>query len=192
MTSSFIKQYIDSYCGDYDIIVLKGFSPSIISELGSYYSLLDSYIIEDDKISLDKINESQLMLSIIGNNDEKKAVCTCESLIKMCTQITGLDILQKKICVLENNFYKLYPNPTSTDIPDFDSEDFMDTEGQTNIYCAFYSYCICEKGEQRIQYIDNYSMCNTCVTIKKLAEPFPINITDTITYSDTVHLRHFS
>ena len=85
----------------------------------------------------------------------------------------GNALSSHKSVLSRNNFYKLYPNPTSTDIPDFDSEDFMDTEGQTNIYCAFYSYCICEKGEQRIQYIDNYSMCNTCVTIKKLAELFP-------------------
>lgn len=188
MTSSFIKQYIDNYCDCYDVIVLKGFSPGIISELGEEYSLLDHYIIEDGKISLEQINENQLMLSIIGYNDEKKAICTCESLIKMCTQITGLDILRKKICVLDNNFFELYPNPTNTDIPDFDSEDFMDTDGMTNIYSAFYSFCVCENGEQRVQYIDNYSMCNTCLTVKKLAEPYHINISDSLSSTENIRL----
>lgn len=188
MTSIFIKQLIDSSCQDYDIIVLKGFSPNIILELGAEFSFLDDYVIENGKIELDKINESGLMLSIISYNSSRKAICTCESLIKMCTQITGLDIIQKKICVLDNNMLELYPNPTTTDIPDFDSEDFMDTDNDTSLYSVFYSFCICEGDEQMVQYIDNYSMCNTCVTIKKLAEPYPVAITNSIHSSHNLRL----
>lgn len=180
MTSEFIKNIIDNECQEYDIVVLKGFSPSIIIELARDFSVLDGYVIENGKIVLENINENRFMLSIISYNDQKKAVCTCESLIKMCTQIAGLDILQKKICVLDNNMLELYPNPTTTNIPDFDSDDFMDTDDETSLYSAFYSFCVCDDNEQRIQYIDNYSMSNNCVTIKKLAEPLPFELSDTI------------
>lgn len=190
MTSAFIKDLINNTCNDYDIIVLKGFSPRLISELGEDFCLIDDYVIENGMIELGKINANRFMLSILGFNSSSKAICTCESLIKMCTQITGLDILQKRICVLDNNMLELYPNPTSSDIPDFDSEDFMDTDNDTALYSAFYSFCICENNEQRVQYIDNYSMSNSCVTIKKLAEPYHVSISNTIHSSE--HLKLIS
>lgn len=184
MTSEFIKNIINNECQEYDLIVLKGFSPSIIVELARDFTILDGDVIENDKIVLEKINENRFMLSIISYNAHKKALCTCESLIKMCTQIAGLDILQKKICVLDNNMLELYPNPTTTNIPDFDSDDFMNTDGETALYCAFYSFCVCDDNEQRIQYIDNYSMSNNCVTIKKLVEPLPFELSDAIRATD--------
>lgn len=180
MTSEFIKHIIEHECQQYDLVVMKGFSPTILNELATDFSMLDDYIIEGERIVLENINESRFMLSILSYNEPRKAICSCESLIKMCTQIAGLDILQKKICVLENNMFELYPNPTTTDIPDFDSDDFMDTDGETALYCAFYSFCINENDTQRVQYIDNFSMANTCVTIKKLAEPLPFHLSGTI------------
>lgn len=186
MTSDFIKHIIENECQQYDLVVLKGFSPIILNELANDFSMLDDYILENGRIVLENINESRFMLSILSYSASKKAICSCESLIKMCTQIAGLDILQKKICVLENNMLELYPNPTTTDIPDFDSDDFMDTDGETALYCAFYSFCINEDEMQRVQYIDNYSMSNTCVTIKKLAEPLAYELSGTIhSSSDT-------
>ena len=121
MTSLFIKQIIEDSCQDYDIIVLKGFSPILITELGEHLLLLDNYIFENGKIVLDRINANSLMLSILNCNSHQKAICTCESLIMMCTQIANLNILNKRICVIDNNFFELYPNPTTSDIPDFDS-----------------------------------------------------------------------
>lgn len=180
MTSDFIKSIIENDCHDYDVIVLKGFSPDLIIELGKDFALLDDYIFVNEKIVLENVNESRLMMSIISYNSSKKAICTCESLVKMCTQVAGLDILNKQFCVLDNNLLELYPNPTNTSIPDFDSEDFMDTESDTELYSAFYSFCICENNEQRIQYIDNYSMSNKCVTIKPLAPICPYTISDNI------------
>lgn len=172
MTAEFIKNFIDVECQDFDLIVLKGFSPNLIVELGKTFDLLDGYAIVDDKIVLENINETQLMLSIICHTSSVKALCTCESLIKMCTQITGLGILQKKICVLDNNMLELYPNPSNADIPDFDSESFMDTDNDSALYSLFYSFCICENGEQRVQYIYNYvDSDSSCVTIKRLIEP---------------------
>lgn len=185
MTSKFLKNVIDNECKDYDIVVLKGFEPSLIVELGEHFSLLDDYVIVNNKIELANINGNRLMLSFISQNNGNINICTCESFIKMCTQITGLDILQKKFCVLDNNMLELYPNPSSTDIPDFDSDDFMDTENDSSIYSAFYSFCICENGRQKVQYIDNYSMSNTCVTIKKIAEPLPYELSSSFDIIDS-------
>ena len=163
MTIDFIKDKISNECQEYDIVVLKGFSPDLIEELGHYYSLLDDYVIENGKVILENINENRLMLSVISANSGKLSICTIESFIKLCTQITGLGVLQKKICVLDNNMLDLYPNPSNADIPDFDSADFEDTEGETSLYSAFYSFCINEDSVQRVQYIDNYSDSNSCV-----------------------------
>jgi len=173
MTTDFIKHKINSDCQGYDIIVLKGFSPEIIAELGSDYSLLDDYVIENGKIVLENINENKLMMSIITSSGSYLSICTIESFIKMCIHIPGLDILGKKICVLDNNMLNLYPNPTNTNIPDFDSSDFEDTDGETALYCAFYSFGINEDGVQRVQYIDNYSSSSSCVDIVKLIPAIP-------------------
>lgn len=186
MTSEFIKHIINNDCQDYDLVVLKGFSPELIMSLSKDFSLLDDYVIQGGRIVLENVNESRLMLAIISYNGEKKTICTCESLIKMCTQIAGLDILQKNICVLDNNMLELYPNPTTTEIPDFDSDDFMDTDSDTALYSAFYSFCICDDDTQMVQYIDNYSMSNSCVTIKNLAEPVECMVNDTI-HDATTH-----
>ncbi len=173
MTKEFIKNKIENECQIHDIIVLKGFSPSLIEELGRDYLLLDDYVIENGKIILENINENRLMISILSSDRTKKSICTIESFIKMCMHITGLSVLGKNICVIDNNMLELYPNPSNADIPDFDSKDFEDTEGETTLYSAFYSFCINEDGVQRVQYIDNYSDSNTCVEVKDLIDPVP-------------------
>ena len=191
MTSQFLKDTINRDCQEYDLIVLKGFSPTLLLELGEEFTLLDDYVFENEKIVLEKINENRLMLSIISYNADKKAICTCESFIKMCTQITGLAILGKKICVLDNNLLELYPNPSTADVPDFDSHEFEDTDNETSLYSVFYSYCLCENGEQRVQYIDNYSFpTNSCLTRKYLASPLSYVVAGTSCGSDD--LKHIS
>lgn len=176
MTSQFISDIINQECQEFDLIVLKGFSPTLIIELGKEFVLLDDYCIKDGKIVLENINESQLMLSLISYTDSRKAICTCESFIKMCTQIAGLDILRKKICVLDNNMLEMYPNPSNMNIPDFDSNDFENTDSDNALYSIYYSFCVCENGEQKIQYIDNYSMSKSCVKRIYIAEPKPYDI----------------
>ena len=189
MNSLFLKNIIKQNCQEYDLIVLKGFSPTLIFELSEHFDLIDDYCINDGKIILEQINESRLMLSIISHNNEQKAICTCESFIKLCTQITGLDILGKKICIFDNNLLDLYPNPSNAEIPDFDSNDFEDTDNNTALYSAFYAYCISDDGNQRVQYIDNYSCSeNSCLDIKHLAEPFPYTISGTASESDNLKL----
>lgn len=186
MNSTFLRQFVRHECEGFDVVVLKGFSPELILSMKDEFALIDEYVIQNNKIILENINEQQLMFSIIGQQPHQKLICTCESFIKLCTQIQGLGILNKKICVLENNFFELYPNPTNQDIPDFDSDDFMNSDDETPIYSVFYSYCICSDGEQRVQYIDNYSTYNSCVSIKYLAEPKPFVVADYV--SDSEHV----
>lgn len=191
MTSQFLRDLIERDCQEYDLIVLKGFFPTLLLELSDEFTLLDDYVFENEAIVLENVNESRLMLSLISYNGGKKAICTCESFIKLCTQIAGLDILGKKICILENNLLELYPNPSNVDIPDFDSNNFEDTDTDTALYSAFYSYCICENGEQRIQYIDNYSYpASSCLSKKYIAEPLPYEVEGTLYGSD--ELAHIS
>lgn len=177
MNAGFLHKFIEDNCALFDIIVLKGFSPRLIAQVAEYYCWLDSYVVKDGRIVLENINGNRLMMAILSKQAvDGKLICTCESFIKLCTQITGLDILQKHICILENNFLDLYPNPTCTNIPDFDSEDFQDTEDGNALYSAFYSYCINEDDEQWVQYIDNYSTNTSCVTRLPLAAPLPFSL----------------
>lgn len=173
MTTDFIVNILENNCRGYDVVVLKGFSPDLIEGLGDYYSLVDDYVIEDGKIVLENINENQLMLSIMSSDKSNISICTIESFIKLSIHFADLSILNKRICVLDNNMFELYPNPTNVDIPDFDSSDFEDTESETSLYSAFYSFCINEDDDQRVQYIDNYSDSKSCVTILELIPPKP-------------------
>lgn len=188
MNIEFLKTKIDNDCRGYDIIVLKGFSPDLIEGLGKSYPLLDDYVIDKGKIQLENINENRLMLSFLTADSSHLSICTVESFIKMCTQITGLSVLNKKICVLDNNMLELYPNPTYTDIPDFDSSDFEEIEKENSLYSAFYSFCINEDNVQHVQYIDNYSDSNDCVDVKTLITPTSFTPDKTITDSQDVQV----
>ena len=188
MTIDYLKSKISNECQNYDSAVLKGFSPDLIEGLGHYYTLLDDYVIENGRVILENINENRLMLSVLSADSCKLSICTIESFIKLCTQITGLGVLQKKICVLDNNMLDLYPNPSNADIPDFDSADFEDTEGETSLYSAFYSFCINEDNVQQVQYIDNYSDSNSCVNIVELISPEPFKPESLISDSHDVQI----
>ena len=81
MKTDFIRNKIHSDCKDYDIVVLKGFSPSLIKGLGNEFPLLDDYVIEKGKIILENINENRMMLSIISSGSSKQSICTIESFV---------------------------------------------------------------------------------------------------------------
>ena len=78
MTIDFLKNKISNECQEYDIVVLKGFSPVLIAGLRNYYSLLDDYVIENGKIILENINENRLMLSVLSADSCKLSICTIE------------------------------------------------------------------------------------------------------------------
>ena len=64
MTSAFIKHIIDTTCHDCNVVVLKGFSPLIITELGVDFPLLDDYVIENGKIILENLKYTQIYILI--------------------------------------------------------------------------------------------------------------------------------
>lgn len=172
MTSDFLTNFIQDKCLDADIIVLKGYEPRLLLELSKTYPLLDPYVVKQDKLCLDEVSGKRFLLSVMSAPSGQKSICTCESLISMCTEIHGLGILNKRIVVLENNLLRLYPNPSDYDIPDFDDEKFMDTEGETARFREFYSFCLHENGVQKVQYIDNFTENNgDCLRVQRLAEP---------------------
>lgn len=185
MTTSYIKDKIEKQCQDFDIVILKGFSPLLTKALGEDYNLLDKYVIEDNQIVLEKINPNQLMFSIIQSRSNT-SICTIESFIRLCSFVNNLDLFNKQFCVLENNMFDLYPNPSNCDIPDFDSTEFEDTDNETMPYSAYYSFCINEDGVQKVQYINNYLDSQSCLTIKNLIEPCPFGTPDIIEHDDTI------
>lgn len=155
MTSEFIINKIEKDCKEYDIVVLKGFANNLVIELGRIYNLLDYSIFEDYRICLEKINNSQFLMDVINYNGSRVAICTYESFIGLCSKFQSIEILNKKFCVLENNLFDLYQNPTNASIPDFDSKQFEEIESTSPIYSLFYSYCVHENGVEHIQYIDS-------------------------------------
>lgn len=155
MTIEFLVNKIEKDCIGYDIVVLKGFANSLVLKLSEQYNLLDHSIFVNDLICLEKINNNQFLIDVMNYNDSTVAICSYESFISMCSKFQSLEILNKKFCVLENNLFELYPNPTGISIPDFDSKQFEEVEGTSPIYSLFYSYCIHVDGGEYIQYIDS-------------------------------------
>jgi superfamily II DNA helicase RecQ len=119
--------------------------------MSGQYELLDSYIMEGDRINLDKVNAQHLLQRLFMPLD-KKAILTYESFLDLTTQLRNLTICQKRFRVLTNNMLTKYENQSLTDIPDFDSPQFQDTEDEMG-YTRFYSYCEHSGGKQFVQYI---------------------------------------
>lgn len=157
---------------DADLIVLKGFPVSIIQSIGQDFTLLDTDVYVDGKIVLEKINAHLMLQRIIASHG--MLVCCIESFISFCNNFAKLDILCKKIKVLENNLITLYPNPSNCEVTDFDSEEFE--EFSSKLDAAYYSYGERIDGHTYVQYIDNYSEENPDIETVPLIQPKSIGI----------------
>lgn len=144
---------------DADLFVLKGFPVTTIQEVGKRYMLIDSDVYNEGKVVLENISAQKLLPFIFTSSGQM--VCCCESFISLCNNFAKLDILGKKICVLENNLLISYPNPSNCDIPDFDNDEIE--EVSTRIYSVYYSFAEKVKGKVYVQYIDNYSEDNPSI-----------------------------
>lgn len=176
MTKDFVLRRIESVLGDADLIVLKGFAPEIILQFEDDFKVLDKYIYKDGRIDLNRVSDKDFLADIICL--DRRAVCSVESFILFCNCVSRLDIIPKRIAVLVNNLLTMYPNPSTEDIPDFDSKDFESCVCDTPRYSAFYSLCVHEHGEQLVQYIDNYSFENPNLRIEPLIEPIKVSLTE--------------
>lgn len=178
MTSEFILKQIESRFNDIDLIVLKGFLPEVILNLQNHYLILDKYIYINGKIDLERINPTKILQDLLSL--QRRAICSIESFIAFCNCVSDTNILPQKIGILVNNLLSLYPNPTLAEIPDFDSADFENSSSENPYYSAYYSLCIHERGEQLIQYIDNYSARNSSLHVGPLISPSEIIISKSI------------
>lgn len=161
---SIIKNHLNNQSG---IIVLQGFDPSILWLLRD--ELLDKDILNDDGlIDLEKINPTIIMMKIMES--ASPCMITMESMIALSSSFSSLDILGKHFCVLRNNLLKMYDNPTTCDIPDFESESFQDVR-DNEIYCNYYSYCVHIGNKQQICYIEPDFSHSACVCKVNFLEP---------------------
>lgn len=138
-----------------DLVALKGFSVEVLQTLSNTYPLIDEYIYQNGKICLKEVHAGRMLQVLLAM--ESPSICDYESLVLLCQNISNLDVLGKKIVVLENNLYDLYPNPSNEDIPDFDIDEFESADPNVPLYAVYYSYAVKENACTLIQYIDVYS-----------------------------------
>lgn len=150
-----------------NVIVLHGFDASIIKCLRKDF--LDNEAINSDgRIELEKINPTAIMMKIMSSTTT--SYLTMESMIAFSSSFTNLDILGKKITILDNNLLNRYINPTTSDIPDFESRDFQN-DNKNEVYCNFYSYCEHVDGIQMVNYIEPDLSQSTCISIVPFINP---------------------
>lgn len=133
-----------------DLIVLKGFPIEILFNMEGKYLLLDKEIYVDGKIDPRKIHFQSLFSLLISTNTP--AVISYESFISLTDNLKMISVLSKKICIVSNNLLAKIENPTTEDIPDFDSSDFTETFA-AECYAPYYANCEHENGKQYIQYV---------------------------------------
>jgi len=153
MTTEFIKNTLCKTFEDNDVIVFKGFTIDILQKLeNDSFLFLDKNIIKDGKIILDQINCSTILMSLM-NTCDVKLYMTYESFITLTSHVRNISFLGKKFCVVTNNLISRYENPTTTNIPDYDSLQFQESV-DNSYYCLYYSFCYHFKDKQYIQYIE--------------------------------------
>ncbi len=157
------------------IIVLQGFENTVLWLLKD--ELVDKDILtESGLIDLDRINPTAIMMGIMAT--KTPCLMTMESMIALSSSFSSLDILGKQFCILKNNLLNMYDNPTTYNIPDFESESFQNIKNN-EIYCNYYSYCTHTRNKQQICYIEPDFSQSNCISRINFIEPESIeNVKD--------------
>lgn len=175
MKTSLFQNIIKSYSEQYDIIILKGFDVCLLESLDCDFFILDKEIYENGKINLSKINATGLMMPILSLGSRKGLMCY-ESFIAFTVNIRNLNIFGKRFAVISNNLLESYKNPTTSNIPDYDSIEFQETTQRNELFMTFYSMCQHVDGQQMVQYIDaSLEESDSCFFIDFIT-PITINI----------------
>ena len=174
INSDFILSQISRINIEWDVLVLKGFPVKMMEEIGGNYPLLDKEIYESGKIELKRINGMQLLMKMLTTN--RKSTMSYESFMNMSNSMRDLKLLNKKLCIFENNLLQRIENPTTHDIPDFDSPDFLSTDYQDTEASLYYSFCSHEGGKQYVEYQGNALTNEEGLEYKKLIRPVPVEI----------------
>ena len=159
---------------EWDVLVLKGFPVKMMLEIAESYPLLDANIYEEGKIVLHRVNGPQLLMKILMSTE--KSAISYESFLNMSNSMRDLKLLNKKLCIFENNLLNRIENPTTQDIPDFDAPDFLSTDYQDTEASLYYSFCSHIDGRQYVEYLGNALTSEEGLDYKKLAKPIPVNI----------------
>lgn len=159
---------------EWDVLVLKGFPVELIEKVGEKFPLLDANIYKDGKIELKEINGPQLLVKILMANT--RSVMSYESFLNMSNSMRDLKLLNKKLCIFENNLLYRIENPTTQSIPDFDDPDFLSTDYQDIEASLYYSFCSHIDGKQYVEYLGNALTNEEGLDYKKLVKPIPVNI----------------
>ena len=155
MRASVIKNIIDQYNASTNVIVLKGFAIKDVLKLANDLPLLDSYILEDTRIDLSKLQPLQLLQELMKNR-KGPCIMTYESFLDLTLMMRDLSAFGKTFYILKNNLLQRYENPTTESIPDFDSSDFQNNFSTNPNFSKYYSYCIHIDNNQYVQYIEYY------------------------------------
>jgi RecQ family ATP-dependent DNA helicase len=135
-----------------DICVLKGFLPSQIKYLQDKgFKFIDDFVLKDGYVDIDQEIFIKLITSL-SQKQEGLVYMAYESLLTLCSNLTEISSLNLNFCILSNNILSRYINPTTTSIPDFESDSFENSE-RNGSYSNLYSNCIHENGFEYIEYI---------------------------------------
>lgn len=138
----------------FDICVLRGFSAEQIVFLQHKgYSFLDKDFLKNGLIDINAVNYISLLVGIQQLQEGRIYLLTYESLLSLYSSIRSISDLGKKICILTNNLFSKYKNPTTSEIPDYDSSDFMNSD-ENGLYSNYYSNCTHEDGAIFVEYVD--------------------------------------
>lgn len=175
MNIQFIKSRIQYIKPNWDILIFKGFSIEVIKEIANDYLLLDDYIYEDNKIDLSKIDGSTLLMKIMTLDKSQKAIISFESWLNLTNNMRNINLLKRDFCIFENNLLKRIKNPTTSDIPDYESDEFQDIEYKEQLSCLYYSNCSHRNGVEYVEYFDCSLDDPDGISSQKLVNPLKIS-----------------
>lgn len=173
--TDYILKQISRLNVEWDVLVLKGFPVGMMLEISEVYPLLDTEIYVSGKLDLKKINGPQLLIKMLTSG-EQKSVMSYESFLNMSNSMRDLKLLNKKLCIFENNMLLRIENPSTQNIPDFDSEEFLSTDYQDTEASLYYAYCSHTDGKQYVEYLGNALTNDEGLAYKKLIKPADVVI----------------
>ena len=158
---SLVDLAIKRYTGDWQVIVLKGFTNHTYIHLKNIYTPIepDTIFDQNGQIVLNNINDIIFpSIGILSTIDQSKKFVMLFETFSMIFSNLNLDSLPINFIVLHNNFLEYYSNPTNSILPDF--EEFIDKNiplpGDDSIVSKLFSMALSIGPQQFIQYNDSF------------------------------------
>lgn len=174
MIIELIANRVNSLAEKGDVIILKGFPSRVIKQVAeqTICRLYDDYVYTDKGIDLSiALNCAGQIMACLYQTNDTAGLISYESFIAFAASFNNLDILGKKFVIVENNILLRFENPSTENIPDFDSSDFQNEQPQNEIFTLFYSFCQHKNGKEYIQYNDQVFENSHCIQTIPLVKP---------------------